>query len=584
MSRIAVVQKDKCNPIGCGGYLCARLCPVNREGKDCIVPSSDKKARIDEKLCTGCGICPNRCPFGAISIINLPEELSEPIHRYGQNGFHLYHLPIPIPGKVVGIIGRNGIGKSTAVKILAGLLKPNLGAEEGAAIDVLIKRFRGTEAQAYFQKLKEQNAIVSYKPQQVDLLPHAVKGTVIELLKNCNGKGEDTLQSVIKKLDLINVQQNSISTLSGGELQRFAIAAAFLKKASIYFFDEPTSFLDIKQRLKVANFIRSIPNENTAVLVVEHDLIVLDAVSDLIHILYGKPQVYGVVAQPKAAKEGINAYLSGFLRDQNMRIRDKAITFTASPDRQKRNTPLITSWTELQIKLGEFSLFVKEGGLKSHEVIGVVGENGIGKTTFVKMLAHKLAPEKGVVQEKVKESYKPQYLAPTNELVSDVLARAITQFDAELLRPLELKELLTRKLSELSGGELQRVEIARCLSQEADVFLLDEPSAYLDIEQRLATARVIREFAEQTGKTILVVDHDLLFLDYVSDRLMVFKGVPARQGIAEGPFSMEVGMNAFLKELDLTFRRDTETGRPRANKKDSVLDREQKEAGKMYYG
>src|SRR3989344_8877200 len=126
--RIAVVKKERCNPMGCGNYLCIRVCPVNRAGKECIVIGEDKKALIDEELCIGCGICVNRCPYEAISVLNLPEELTQnPIHRFGKDQFALFSLPTPIFGKVVGILGVNGIGKSTAIKILAEITKPNFG-------------------------------------------------------------------------------------------------------------------------------------------------------------------------------------------------------------------------------------------------------------------------------------------------------------------------------------------------------------------------------------------------------------------------------------------------------------------------
>lgn len=131
MTRIAVIEKEKCHPYACGDFLCIRVCPINRTGKECIVKGEDGRAKINTELCTGCGICPKRCPFEAIHIVNLPEALNkDPIHRYGENGFHLYNLPVPIFGKVVGILGVNGIGKSTAIKMLAGVLKPNLGKEK----------------------------------------------------------------------------------------------------------------------------------------------------------------------------------------------------------------------------------------------------------------------------------------------------------------------------------------------------------------------------------------------------------------------------------------------------------------------
>ena len=142
---------------------------------------------------------------------------------------------------------------------------------------------------------------------------------------------------------------------------------------------------------------------------------------------------------------------------------------------------------------------------------------------------------------------------------------------------------MQKKLSELSGGELQRVAICVCLAQDADLYLLDEPSAYLDVEQRLKVSKVLENIISKREKSALVVDHDLLFIDYVSQDLIVFDGSPAKEGKVNGPFSMEEGMTAFLKDLGITFRRDEESKRPRANKEGSVKDREQKKKEKYYY-
>ncbi|OYT31287.1 ribosome biogenesis/translation initiation ATPase RLI, partial [Candidatus Woesearchaeota archaeon ex4484_78] len=540
MPRIAIVRKDLCNPAACGN-LCAKLCPVNMRGEDCIVIEEGKKAHIDEVLCIGCGICANRCPFGAIEIINLPEELDKPIHAFGMNGFHLYKLPVPFFGKVTGIVGRNGIGKSTAVKILAGLLKPNLGSDKPVGFDKLVDFFKGSEAQKFFEAVHEGKIKVAYKPQQVELIAKKFKGTVKELLKKVDERGK--FDVVVDALDLSVVLDRDISKVSGGELQRVAIAAVVLKDANFYVFDEPSSYLDIKQRIRVARFIRSLVDDDTAVLVVEHDLLVLDYMTDLLYIMYGNSGAYGVVSQPKSARAGLNTYLSGFIREENMRFRDKPVKFSSRPPVKKNEGQELVSWAGVEKKLGDFSLSAREGSVFLNETLGVVGENGIGKTTFVKILAEKIKPDKGEVKGNVKVAYKPQYLVVESDLlVSDFLKDCVKKYENQLVHPLEIERLLLKPLNSLSGGELQRVFIAKCLSQEADLYLLDEPSAYLDIEQRLAFCRVIHEVAEHRKCSILVVDHDLMFIDYLSDRLLVFDGVPAKKGVAKGPFSMEDGM------------------------------------------
>ncbi|MBI2134655.1 ribosome biogenesis/translation initiation ATPase RLI [Candidatus Woesearchaeota archaeon] len=581
MKRIAVVDNKKLKDMQLKKHI-QSLCPVNRAGTECIKIEKDGRLTIDEITCIGCGICPKAAP-DAIKIINLPEVLDKtPIHRYGENKFALFNLPTPLFGRVVGILGVNGIGKSTAIQILAGILKPNfdnIGKE--ASYEQIINFFKGTEMQLFFEKVRKNEIKVSYKPQNIELIPRMQKGKVKDLLKKIDE--ENKLNEIAKELEIESIMDNNINEISGGELQRVAIAAAVLKKANLHIFDEPSSYLDIKQRINVSKFIRNLADEKTAVMAVEHDLIIFDYISDLAHIMYGSEDVYGSVSGVKPTKNAINVYLSGYMKEENIRFRDKQVKFEErKPFVKKKDVPLV-NWENISKTLGNFSLKTEKGAIGKGEVIGILGENGIGKTTFVKILAGEIENDSGKLNEKVTVSYKPQYLEANDELVMIFLQDAIKGYANQIINPLNISPLLLKKLNELSGGELQRVMVAHCLGREADLYLLDEPSAYLDVEQRLIVSKVIRDFMEQKGSSALIVDHDLLFLDYLSDKLMVFDGIPAKEGIVKGPFMMEEGMNIFLKKLNITLRRDKESLMPRVNKLDSKLDREQKEKG-SYYG
>lgn len=569
--RIAVLDKSRCKPKDCN-YLCIRMCPINRTGKECIVEGEeDKKPIISEMLCTGCGICIHKCPYDAIIIVNLPEEVGDPVHQYGVNGFRLYNMPAPKEG-VVGLVGSNGIGKSTALRILAGDIQPNLGEEEGTGWERIVERFRGKEIQNYLEKLADGNLKAVYKLQHVDQIPRHVKGRVDNLLKKSDER--DAFDDVVSALDLGNSLEKKTPELSGGELQRVAVAAALLRDADVYLFDEPSSYLDVKERLNVAKAIRSLSGKT--VFVVEHDLIVLDYLSDYVHVVFGVRGAYGIISNSKGVRVGINEYLSGFLRSENMRFRDE-IKFDVKAPKDVTELETLVEYPSLEKHYDGFDLTVDGGILYKPETVGILGPNATGKTTFVKMLAGEESPDNTSLDFGVLLSYKPQYIKVSTKLVGNM------ELKPELVEKMRITHLLDRGLNELSGGELQKVKIAECLSRDANVYLMDEPSAYLDVEERLAFAKYIKRFAADNDASILVVDHDILLIDYLSDEILVFGGEGGKTGHAEKPTDLRSAMNSFLKKMQVTFRRDPDTKRPRANKDGSQKDRAQKASGEYYY-
>jgi len=583
MKRIAIVKKDKCFPAKCHA-LCKDLCPVNRAGKDCI--KVEKHAIIDEILCNGCGICQNRCPFNAIAIVNLPEKLQEPLHRYGENSFELFSLPMVKKNTAIGIIGRNGIGKTTALNILAGIIKPNLGNfKNPPSEEEIISKYSTKWLGKYFAKLFNKEIKISYKPQRIELLKELYDSSVIDLLEKVNERNK--LDYYIEALQLREILDRNIKDLSGGELQRLAIAACLLKKADVYYFDEPASFLDITYRIKIAKLIRELAKENVAIIIVEHDLATLDYLSDEIQIVYGKQACYGIFSQPKSVRRGINEYLDGYLPDENIRFRNYEIKFSRiAREFLKEELAFEIPW--LEKSFDNFKLEVTKGKIFKKEILTIVGANGLGKTTFLNLLANKIKPDKGSAP-KINISYKEQSLKLLDETVESYLRSVAREefssgwYRQNILEKLNIREILNNNIKNLSGGELQKVHIAACLSRNADLYLLDEPSAFIDVEDRLAVAEVIRDFIQRKEKSAIVVDHDIQFVDYIADSLLVFEGIPGKEGKVYWPKTKEEGMNRVLKFLDITYRRDKDTGRPRINKPDSQLDKEQRKLGKYYY-
>lgn len=578
--RIAVIDRDLCIKERCG-YVCEKVCPPNRMGEECIVVDKETNFPIiSEDLCIGCGICVKKCPVQCISVINLAHELEQPIYQYGINAFRLYGLPLPKESGAVSLVGKNGIGKTTAIKILSKQTSPNFGIFTNLSEDEILEKLN-IEARRYFEKTKEQLK-VSSKPQYIERVRGVFKGTVKELLKKTSNTSEAQLKKVIKLFNIQNILTRKIDQLSGGELQKVAIAAAYVKDAEIYYFDEVTNYLDIEERLRIAVILRDLA-ETRSVMIAEHDLTILDYVSTYIHVLYGDENVYGVCSRVKNIRVGINEYLQGFLKEENVRFRNYEIGFSGHSEGEVR-TPTMLGYDSFTKSFDGFDFSSEPGEIRKGEILGLVGKNALGKSLLVKMMAGVEKPDSGT-KLNLRISYKPQYVIPEDSTVAEILSDKALDSAVleECKRRLKLTSLIEKKLDELSGGELQRVAITLALSTRADIYLFDEPSAFLDIEQRFEFADLLRKVISKNEKSAFVVDHDVVFMDAIANRLIVFDGTSSVKGHASVPLNKRNGMNGFLKVAGITMRRDKDTKRPRINKPGSKLDTEQKDSGNYYY-
>ena len=519
------------------------------------------------------------------------------------HGFRLYGLPTLLPGRVTGLCGPNGIGKSTVLNILNGELKPNFGdasqGHEGLKWRDLIKHVKESEMRRHFKESYNGDRKIAYKQQVLRILFEEYEGkTVSEILSAESTIDNRFLTQIYDGLDIHAIARRTLDQCSGGELQRFAIASILLQEADCYLVDEPCTFLDVKKRIRLAELLRARSHgfggaQEYPVLVVEHDLAVLDYMSDVTHLFYGKPHQFGVMTKVQTTKGGINAYLNGYLKTENIQFRKKKIGFRRSvADHNWENARIFMEYGKVSKTFDGFRLEVEPGTIYEGEILGIVGENGTGKTTFAKILTGKLKPDPESEFSSINRyvSYKPQYITRDYPgTVKEFIMEYSQNYDFSegmsqiLYTPLGVDKIYDIPIESLSGGQLQRVFICTCLAKRAELYILDEPSAYLDVEERLHISSVIRAVTKRNLATAIVIEHDIAIIDALSDRLFLFTGIPGVQGKTIGPLSKRKGMNEFLKILDITFRRDEDTGRARINKKGSSIDRRQRADNQYFY-
>lgn len=610
-NRIAIVDQNRCKPEKCKKE-CISNCPPQSSGKEVIqivdiedifkdniknIKDKKKIAKIIEKQCIGCNICVKKCPFNAIKIVNLPfENKSDIVHRYTPNGFSLYKLPVLKKNIVLGIIGENGVGKSTLINILSNELKPNFeNFNEELNAKQILSKYRGSVLYDYLKSLYSNQLKISMKPQRLS--------TFIKDISVRDFLEEKYNEPLLNRLELTHLLDARMKNLSGGELQRLLCYSTISKEADVYIFDEPSNYLDIKQRLEITKIIREMVHPDKYIIVIDHDMSMIDYLADEIVILYGKSSMYGIVSNPMTTLEGINNYMDGYIASENVRFREEEFNLKPSIDLvdqfKKDDEKGYSGYSSydgnvIEYPMSKFKLNIPSDKININGSINVImSENANGKSTFLKYMSKTLDIPVSYKDQtlNIKKYIKDGVYPTVNELFYSHIHLSYTdgRFINDVVRPLEIKEIADRRLDCLSGGELQRVFLVLCLGTPASIYMIDEPSANLDIEKRMSVIKVIKRFILNNNKCAYIIEHDMMMAvafsqEYTSRILTIDKSIlddGRRECQVSSYLTFNEGITKFLKTLNITMRISSHN-RPRINKLDSQLDKEQKITNEYY--
>jgi ATP-binding cassette subfamily E protein 1 len=493
-------------------------------------------------------------------------EKEKLLYTYGENSFRIYKYPSIKKGYSIGILGSNGLGKSTILKILSGDIKVNG------------KMFIGDEMYKYMSLLNKSKIKIAYKPQDINNMHTSMTQlTIFDLLSTNN-----TFANYIDDFNLSHLIDRKINCLSGGELQRFLIAYTCSQNANSYIFDEPSAYLDIKQRITISNIIMNkCCDDDKYLICVEHDLCILDYICDYIMCLYGVPGCYGVTTSVYSVKNGINNYLDGYFSKENVKFRNESINFhkTFIEDSSYNDTVLYT-YQSHKIIYQNFSLSIDCGEIKMCEITLLIGENGTGKTSFIKYLSLNKNFISSIKAQDPYINYDGTVLSYLESKINNSLSDPL--FIMNVVKGLGIDNLYENNVNTLSGGQMQKLSICVCLGINATIYLLDEPSAFIDVEDRCKLSKILKQFVYNYKKNIFIVEHDFTLGVNIADKAIVFSGKPGIECFASKPMKLAIGINMFLKNMNVTMRKDIINGKHSINKLNSQKDMEQKNAN-MYF-
>ncbi len=447
-------------------------------------------------------------------------------------------------GDKIGVIGINGTGKSTLLKMIAGIIEP----DEGSII-----KGKGITVE-YLSQNPEFN-------KDLTIIENVVLGKKAkEEYRNLEGEA----RTMLKNLG-INDLEGSVDTLSGGQRKRVALVRTLLTPADILILDEPTNHLDNQMAEWLEEYLNKYQG---AFIMVTHDRYFLDKVTNKI-VEIDKGNIYTYIAnytkflQLKAEREDMEqaterkkkslyrmdlewmmrgararstkqkAHIQRFeeLRDRKIVEADKTVELSALSSRLGKKTIEINHISKSfgdKLLIKDFSYILLRG-----DRLGIVGPNGSGKTTFLKIITGNLVPDEGFIESG--ETVRVGYFSQENEYMDESLKvidyiRNVAEYIETPEGSASASQMLERFLftgamqysliSKLSGGEKRRLYLLKVLMEAPNVLILDEPTNDLDI----STLNVLEDYLDSYDGIVLTVSHDRYFLDRIVNRIFAFEG------------------------------------------------------------